>query len=71
MILFGIGFNCNNGIDSVKTLFPSNSKDILIPLSFWIVNAVNSYVPTVEKNSLTLFGIVSNIPSEFDIAPTK
>ena len=70
-IWFWIDFNCNTYFLGSKTLFPSNSRFIVIPLSFCIVNAVNWYVPIVEKKSSTFLGIVSNFPSELDIPATR
>ena len=70
-ILFWIKFNCNTDFVGSKTLSPSNSRKILVLLSFWVVNAIISYVPIIEKKSSTLLGTVSNIPSELDIAPTR
>ena len=70
-ILSWIEFSCNTDFVNCKTLLPSNSREIIVPLSFCIVNAVNWYVPIIEKKSFTFFGVVSNIPSEFDIAPTR
>ena len=34
IIFSGIEFNFNNGVVCVKTLLPSNSKDMLIPSFF-------------------------------------
>ena len=71
VILSSIEFNSKIENVSSKTLLPSNSNDKIIPSAFWIVNAVNSYVPIIEKKSLTFFGVVWNTPSEFDLAPIK
>ena len=71
VILSSIELNSKIENVSSKTLLPSNSNDKLIPSSFWIVNAVNWYVPITEKKPLTFFGVVSNTPSEFDLAPIK
>ena len=70
-ILSWIEFNCKIDFVGWRTLFPSNSRVTLMLLSFWIVNAVNSYVPIIVKILSTLFGIVSNVPCKFDTAPTK
>ena len=70
-VLSGIEFNCKIDFVGWAILFPSNSRVTLIPLSFWIVNAVNSYIPIIEKNSSTFFAFVSNIPSELDNAVTN
>ena len=70
-ILSWIKFNCKIDFVGWLTLFPSNSRFTLIPLSFCIVNAVNWYVPIIEKKSSTFLGIVSNFPSELDIPPTR
>ena len=69
-MLSWIEFNCNTCFTGSETLFPSYSREIILPLSFWIVNAVNWYVPIIEKKSSTFFGTVWNIPSELDIELT-
>ena len=71
IILSWIEFSCNTDFVGCKTLLPSNSRERITPSFFCMVNAVNWYVPIVEKNSFTFFGIVSNIPSELDTAPTR
>ena len=71
VILSWIEFNFKIENVSSKTLLPSNSNDKVIPSSFWIVNAVNWYVPIIEKKSLIFFGVVSNAPLEFDLVPIK
>ena len=71
VILFGIGFNFNIDFTGSNTLSPSNSNEVLTPSFFWMVNAVNSYVPSIEKKLSTFFGIVLKIPSELDIDPTR
>ena len=68
-ILSWIEFNCKIDFVGSKILSPSNSRIILIPLSFWLVNAVNSYIPIIGKISSMLFGNVSNIPCIFDTVP--
>ena len=70
IFLSWIEFNCNRGFICWKTLFPSNSRINLIPLSFWSVNAVNSKVPIVVNMLSMAFGIVSNTPCKLDTDPT-
>ena len=49
VILSSIEFNSKIENVSSKTLLPSNSNDKPIPSAYWIVNAVNWYVPIIEK----------------------